>query len=53
MAGKPLTRRQFGVAAASAAAAGSASAQQRAGVLGSPDATTTMDGKQRSNRASE
>jgi arylsulfatase len=46
MAGKGLTRRQFGVAAASAAAvASSATAQQRTGVPGSPDATTTIDGK--------
>jgi arylsulfatase len=46
MAGKGLTRRQFGVGvAAGAAVAGSARAQQRTGVPGSPDATTTIDGK--------
>jgi Sulfatase len=45
MAGKRLTRRQFGVAAASAAVAGSAVAQQKTGVPGSPDAKTTIDGK--------
>jgi arylsulfatase A-like enzyme len=45
MAGKRLTRRQFGVAAASAAVAGSAVAQQKTGVPGSPDAKTTIYGK--------
>jgi arylsulfatase len=46
MAGKGVTRRQFGVAAAATAAvAGSAIAQQRTGVPGSPGATTTPDGK--------
>jgi arylsulfatase A-like enzyme len=46
MARKGFTRRQFGVGvAASAAVAGSAVAQQRTGVPGSPDATTTIDGK--------
>jgi sulfatase-like protein len=45
MARKGLTRRQFGVAAASAAVARSAIAQQKTGVPGSPDATTTIDGK--------
>jgi arylsulfatase A-like enzyme len=46
MARKGFTRRQFGVGvAASAAAAGSAAAQQRTGVPGSPDATTTIDGR--------
>jgi arylsulfatase A-like enzyme len=45
MASKRLTRRQFGVAAASAAVAGPATAQQRTGLAGSPDATTTIDGR--------
>jgi arylsulfatase A-like enzyme len=46
MAGKGVTRRQFGVcAAATAAVAGSAIAQQRTGVPGSPGATATPDGK--------
>jgi arylsulfatase len=46
MAGNGLTRRQFGVAAAATAAvAGSATAQQKAGVPGSPGATITPDGK--------
>src|SRR3990172_13231998 len=46
MARKGLTRRQFGVAAAaSAAVAGSAIAQQKTGVPGSPEGTTTIDGR--------
>jgi arylsulfatase len=46
MAGKGITRRQFGVGvAASAAAAGSAAAQQKTVVTGSPDATTTINGR--------
>jgi arylsulfatase len=46
MAGKGVTRRRFGLGvAAGAAVAGSAIAQQRTGVPGSPDATTTLDGK--------
>jgi arylsulfatase A-like enzyme len=46
MAGKGVTRRQFGVgAAASVAATGAAVAQQTSGVPGSPSATTTVDGK--------
>jgi arylsulfatase len=46
MARKGVTRRQFGVGvAASAAVAGSAVAQQKSGVPGSPDAKTTIDGK--------
>jgi hypothetical protein len=45
MAGKHLTQRQFDVAAASAPVAGSAIAQQRTGVPGSPDAKTTIHGK--------
>jgi arylsulfatase len=46
MAGKGVSRRQFGVGlAAGAAVAGSAIAQQKTGVPGSPDATTTIDGK--------
>ena len=47
MARKGFTRRQFGIGvAASAAVVGSAVAQQRTGVPGAPDATTTIDGKQ-------
>src|SRR5262245_11067793 len=45
MAGKGLTRRQFGMGAAATAAAGSAIAQQSTGVPGSLDATTTVDGR--------
>src|SRR5262245_6411785 len=48
MARKGVTRRQFGVgvaASASAAVAGTVAAQQKTGVPGSPDATTTIDGK--------
>jgi arylsulfatase len=48
MAGKGVTRRQFGVGvAAGVAATGSASAlaQQKGGVPGSPEATTTIDGR--------
>jgi arylsulfatase A-like enzyme len=46
MARKGVSRRQFGFGvAASAAVAGSAVAQQRTGVPGAPDATTTIDGR--------
>ena len=46
MARKGVTRRQFGVGvAAGVAATGSALAQQRGGVPGSPEATTTIDGR--------
>ena len=46
MAGKGLTRRQFGAgAAATAAVAGSAIAQHRTGAPGALDATTTNDGR--------
>jgi arylsulfatase len=46
MARKGVTRRQFGAGvAASVAAAGSVAAQQKSGVPGSPDATTTIDGR--------
>jgi len=46
MARKGVTRRQFGMGmAAGAATAGSAAAQQRTGVPGAPDATTTIDGR--------
>jgi hypothetical protein len=46
MAGKGVTRRQFGAGvAASAAVAGAAATQQKSGVQGSPDATTTIDGR--------
>jgi arylsulfatase len=46
MARKGVTRRQFGLGVTAAAAATtSAAAQQRTGVPGSPDATTTIDGR--------
>src|SRR5262245_1277933 len=46
MAGKGLTRRQFGMgAAATAAAAGSATAQQRSCRPCAHDATTAIDGR--------
>jgi arylsulfatase A-like enzyme len=45
MARKGVTRRQFGLGVAASAAATSASAQQRTGVPGAPDATTTIDGR--------
>lgn len=46
MARKGVTRRQFGLGiAAGVAATGSAAAQQRTGVAGAPDATTTIDGR--------
>ena len=46
MARKGVTRRQFGVGvAAGVAATGSALAQQKGGIPGSPEATTTIDGR--------
>src|SRR5262245_45982356 len=45
MARKGVTRPQFGVGVAVTAATGAAIAQQKTGVPGSRDATTTIDGK--------
>jgi sulfatase-like protein len=45
MARKGVTRRQFGMGLASVAAAAPAAAQQKSGVPGAPDATTTIDGR--------
>src|SRR5262245_52205361 len=45
MARKGVTRRQFGVGVAASVTASAAIAQQKTGIPGSPDATTTIDGR--------